>query len=246
MRSVARALFTLSVDDGHPSDLRMADLLTRHGIAATFYIPVRNREGFAVMTPAQIRCLSEQFEIGSHTLDHCFLKKMAVDDAHFQIVEGKRMLENIIGQPVPGFCYPGGKYGARELNLVHTAGFRYARTTMNLCLDGGDNPYEMPTTCQFYPHHRPVYLRNYLRSGRWKERSELLALAMQEKDWLARIAAMFEHACANNGVFHLWAHSRDLDNIDGWPKLDRFLAQVAATLPAAQRISNGQLAAMIY
>jgi len=43
-------VFSLSVDDGHPLDLRIADRLVRHGLRASFYLPIRNAEGAPVMT----------------------------------------------------------------------------------------------------------------------------------------------------------------------------------------------------
>lgn len=237
-------LFTCSIDDGDPLDMRIADLLQRHGIAATFYIPVRNREGFAVLAADRIRELGQAFEIGSHTLDHCFLKSMNIEDASYQIIEGKQRLEDMLGRPVAGFCYPGGKYGWRDTELVRSAGFRYARTTMNLCLDTGNNPYEMPTTCQYYPHSRSVYLRNFARAGHWNQRTEILRLALRNENWIERINAMFDYACESGGVFHLWGHSRDIDQLDAWDQMDAFLARVAGRLPKAQRVDNGQLAAL--
>ena len=35
---------TISVDDGHPTDFKSAELLARYGLKATFYIPARNPE----------------------------------------------------------------------------------------------------------------------------------------------------------------------------------------------------------
>ncbi len=240
------ALFTCSIDDGHPADLRMAELLNRHGIAATFYIPVRNREGYKVLPGAEQRQLDQRFELGSHTLDHCFLKSLPADDAHYQIVEGKRRLEDTLGHEVAGFCYPGGKFGERDLQMVKSAGFRYARTTANLHPGPGQDAWRMPTTCQFYPHARNVYVRNFASQGEWGERRALLRLALKHEDWLDRIHAMFDHVCQNEGVFHLWAHSRDIDQLQAWDQLSSFLAHVAGRLPPAQRVENGQLAQMSY
>ena len=49
-------MVTISVDDGHPSDRRAADLLDDLGYAATFYVPARNSER-PVMVARDIRCL---------------------------------------------------------------------------------------------------------------------------------------------------------------------------------------------
>jgi peptidoglycan/xylan/chitin deacetylase (PgdA/CDA1 family) len=240
------AAFICSIDDGHPSDLRMADLLDKHGLNATFFIPVRNREGAPVMPAQQIRELAQRFEIGSHTYDHCFLKGVRIEEAHFQITEGKSRLEDMLGHRVDGFCYPGGKYGPEHADMVQSAGFRYARTTMNLCFDAGGSPYEMPTTVQFYPHDRSVYLRNFAKSGHWLRRGDGLRLAMWHKDWIARLYSLFNHACDRGGVFHLWGHSKDVDELGAWEQLDRFLAHVAGRVAVRDRLDNGKLAAMYF
>lgn len=238
--------FTCSIDDGHPSDLKMADLLSKHGLNATFYVPIRNREGPAVMPAKDIRDLGHRFEIGSHTYDHCFLKSVAITEAHYQITEGKKQLEDILGRKVSGFCYPGGKYRPGDADMVKAAGFRYARTTMNLCFDTGDKPFEIPTTVQFYPHDRNVYLRNYARFGKWLERRNGLRLAVQHKNWIDRLHAMFEHAVKHGGSFHLWGHSKDIDELDAWADMDRFLAHVASRVAPQNRLSNEQLAARYF
>jgi peptidoglycan/xylan/chitin deacetylase (PgdA/CDA1 family) len=239
-------IFTFSIDDGHPLDMKMAEMLERHGLKATFFIPVRNQEGQPVLDKQALRQLASRFEIGSHTRDHCFLKDVDIAESHHQITEGKKQLEDLLGAPVEGFCYPGGKYRRADAAMVQSAGFRYARTTMNLCFDTGDNPYEMPTTFQFYPHERSVYLRNFARGGHWGQRREALRLALQNKDWIGRLRALFHHACDHGGVFHLWAHSNDIDALQAWDQLDTFLAEVASNVPPSGRLDNGRLAAISF
>jgi hypothetical protein len=238
--------FTCSVDDGHPSDMKMAELFDRHGLTASFYIPVKNREGMPVMSAAQMRELSACFEIGSHTLDHCYLANISPPQARYQILEGKQRLENILGKSVSGFCYPGGKYRQKHIALVKQAGFSYARTTTNLCFDAGTNRFEMPTTCQFYPHAKSVYLRNFIRGGQWHRRQSGLYAALSAGNWLDRMYALFEHARKTEAVFHLWMHSHNIDDWNIWSELDAFLAHVASHVSPDQRISNGQLAARVF
>ncbi|HYD78481.1 MAG TPA: polysaccharide deacetylase family protein [Paucimonas sp.] len=240
------AVFSCSIDDGHPSDMRAAELLAKHGLNATFYIPIKNREGLDVLCSQAIRQLGEQFEIGSHTLDHRFLKDVRLPEARYQICEGKSRLEDLIGRQVHGFCYPGGKYRPEHIELVAAAGFSYARTTLNLCFDIGSRPFEMPTTVQFYPHERDVYLRNFVRGGSWTRRQDGLRLALRHANWLARLYALFDHSFEHNGVFHLWGHSRDIDRFEAWDEFDRFLAYVAAHMPRRNCVSNAELAARSF
>lgn len=237
------SVFTCSIDDGHPSDMKTADLLHKHGLNGTFFIPIRNCEGDAVISDAQIRELGRRFEVGSHTYDHRYLKKVDIWQAYHQIADGKRRLEDLLGIRVNGFCYPGGRYSRRDVELVKACGFGYARTTMNLCFDAGSRPFEMPTTLQFYPHDRAVYIRNFAGSGYWHRRIEGLRLAMAHENWIQRMYAMFDHACRHGGTFHLWGHSKQIDELNAWHDLDAFFRHVASRIPAPDRLNNEQLAA---
>lgn len=234
--------FVFTIDDGHPLDLKTADLLNKHGLSATFFIPIRNCEGDAVMEAPDIRHLAQRFEVGSHTLDHRYLKSVDVWRAYHQVNDGKKRLEDVIGIAVNGFCYPGGRYRKRDVELVRACGFTYARTTMNLRFDAGNRPFEMPTTIQFYPHDPAVYVRNFIASGNRLQRLSGLRLALAHSDWIRRIYALFDHACATGGVFHLWAHSKQIEQLAAWPALDAFLAHVGQSIPRRDCLTNEQLA----
>ncbi len=232
---------TLSVDDGHPLDLRTAALLARHGLRATFYLPLSNCEGPPVMNGAQARALAQGFELGSHTLSHCFLAAVDERRAWHEISQGKRALEDCIGLPVHGFCYPGGRYRPLHVRQVQAAGLRYARTTQNLRIDAGLKPFEMPTSAQFYPHARDVWLRNFLSQRDWHRRTPALLAMLREADWLVRLHRLLALADARGGLFHLWWHSLDIERLGLWGALDHFLAGIAARVPPQRRVSNGEV-----
>ena len=238
-------VFVCSIDDGHPADLKTADLLARHGLAGTFFVPVRNCEGDRVMSAAEIRQLAHRFEIGSHTHDHRYLKTVDVWRAYHQINDGKKALEDMLGVPVNGFCYPGGRYRRRDVELVRACRFTYARTTMNLRFDAGGRHFEMPTTIQFYPHVRAVYFRNFIAAGSQARRMDGLRLAMLHDDWVARLYALFDHACATGGVFHLWGHSKQFEELGIWRTLDAFFAHVAQRVPRSECLTNEALATRV-
>jgi len=235
-------IFSCSVDDGHPADMRLAQYLARHGINATFYLPIQNVEGEPVLQGAQVRELAQGFEIGSHTHDHRFLDRLDDGRARFQIEHGKSALEYILGRPVAGFCYPGGKYRPAHVHMVRAAGFRYARTTSNLHLSVGPSRFELATSCQFYPHGRAVYLRNFIRGGHWLRRAPLLLDSLEQRTWQGRLHAMLDNALARDGVFHLWLHSIDIERLAAWEALDGLLRHVADAVPADRRWTNARLA----
>src|SRR4029077_18107218 len=96
------AYITTSWDDGHPLDLRIADMLAKYGLDGTFYVP-RGAEN-DTMALDQIRKLSCAFEIGAHTLDHVVLTRATEEEAWRQIGGSKSWLEDVTGLPCLMFC----------------------------------------------------------------------------------------------------------------------------------------------
>jgi peptidoglycan/xylan/chitin deacetylase (PgdA/CDA1 family) len=235
--------FSMSVDDGHPLDLRMADLLQSHEIKATFYLPITNQEGAPVLSPTNMRELARSFEVGSHTRSHRFLNTLHGAEAWREIVDGKQQLQDQLGEKVEGFCYPGGRYSHLHKLQVRSAGFRYARTTQNLRIDLAFPLYEMPTTAQFYPHTRSVFFRNFISQRHWRKRSAALSVSLASDDWLIRLQTLLDLAIEQHGVFHLWCHSVDIEKLQLWSQLDDFLSRVTRQIGKDQRVHNRDLIA---
>jgi len=235
--------FSMSVDDGHPLDLRMADLLQSYEIKATFYLPITNQEGAPVLSPTNMRELARSFEVGSHTRSHRFLNTLHGAEAWREIIDGKQQLQDQIGEEVEGFCYPGGRYHHLHKLQVRSAGFRYARTTQNLRIDLEFPLYEMPTTAQFYPHTRSVFFRNFISQRHWRKRSEALSVSLASEDWLIRLQTLLDLAIEQRGVFHLWCHSIDIEKLQLWGQLNEFLSRVTRQIGKDQRVYNRDLIA---
>src|SRR5439155_1135405 len=144
---------TTSWDDGHPMDLRVAELLTRYGLPGTFYVPLSNSR--PTLSTAEIRGLSQQFEIGAHTVNHVRLTALADSEAQEQVTDSKKQLEDILGKPCSIFCFPGGSYSKIHFRMLREAGFVGARTVKLLSLERPcaiDEIAVIPTTIQAYPH----------------------------------------------------------------------------------------------
>ena len=121
---------TTSWDDGHPMDLRVAELLTRYGLPGTFYVPLSNSR--PTLSTAEIRGLSQQFEIGAHTVNHVRLTALADSEAQEQVTDSKKQLEDILGKPCSIFCFPGGSLDARGAISV-TERAAYIGGVFHLC-----------------------------------------------------------------------------------------------------------------
>ena len=110
---------TTSWDDGNPSDLRVAELLIKHGLRGTFYVPMTAETG--TMTATQIRELSSAFEIGGHTIHHVALTQLTKEGAWREIAGSKSLLEDTIGRPCRMFCPPTGAYSRLHLDMIRSA-----------------------------------------------------------------------------------------------------------------------------
>jgi peptidoglycan/xylan/chitin deacetylase (PgdA/CDA1 family) len=236
-----KAYITTSWDDGHPLDLRVADLLTKYGLRGTFYVPLASEH--VTMTPAQVRQLSCAFEIGAHTLHHIELTRASQQQAGQEIVGGKSWIEDSTGQPCRLFCPPKGKYADRHLHLIRQAGYVGLRTVELLSLDYPRlraGLLVLPTTVQAYPHGLFTYARNVIRRGVFQNFWQCIAHG-RTPDWARLAEPLLERAQALGGVFHLWGHSWELQQSGQWQRLEevlRFLSQFTGGPPS---LTNGEL-----
>jgi peptidoglycan/xylan/chitin deacetylase (PgdA/CDA1 family) len=213
---------TTSWDDGHVLDVRMAELLSRHGLPGTFYVAPRNCE----LRPAErlgeeaTRQLAGDFEIGGHTLYHLRLGHLPADEAEREVVTGKQALEQTIGAPVTSFCYPGGVYGPEHPPMVARAGFTTART-VERWVSHATPLFETATTMHGYRHlvDGPPILRFAGGDPRLAARLYL--------NWDELAIRLFDRVMAEGGVYHLWGHSWEIDANGDWGRLDRVMAHIA-------------------
>lgn len=235
-------IFVSSWDDGHSMDVKLAEMLSRHGMKGTFYTPIRNREGREVMSHIQMRLLDHSgFEVASHTQDHAYLKNLDGDEVKQQIRDGKLHLEDILGHEVGGFCYPGGKWNARIRREVVEAGFLHARTISNLWLKPNPDVFSLPTTVQFYPHSARVLLSNFVKDGHYPSRIAALKVLFRGNDWLAAMKDLARQHAESESVFHIWGHSWEVEYLDLWQPLDELLGFIGSLNP--QKMTVSELAA---
>jgi peptidoglycan/xylan/chitin deacetylase (PgdA/CDA1 family) len=87
-----------------------------------------------MMTHAQVRELRRHgMSIGAHTMTHPILTTLSRDEAYREIAEGRRELEEILGERVKTFAYPNGKphrdYDTSHVGIVRELGFDAAVST---------------------------------------------------------------------------------------------------------------------
>jgi peptidoglycan-N-acetylglucosamine deacetylase len=232
---------TTSWDDGHPLDFRVAELLTKYGLRGTFYVPMKAKN--ETMTAAQIRELSQAFEIGGHTLHHVVLTRTPELQAWQEIDGAKSWLENSTGMPCLMFCPPEGKYSRQHVEMVRRAGYLGLRSVELSSLDfprwksGG---MLLPTTIQAYPHRPFALAKNAIKRMAFSNLWRFIAHG-SSTEWPAQARSLLRQALKCGGVFHLWGHSWELQETGQWQRLDealRFMGEVAGQAPA---LTNGQI-----
>lgn len=103
----------ISIDDGCASDVRIADLCKKYEIECIFYWPVEWRslayeKGYEPLTILEAYKISQDFEVGSHTVTHRHLTDLSEHDAQVEIADSKFMLEALFNQKITKFCPPRG------------------------------------------------------------------------------------------------------------------------------------------
>jgi len=122
----------LTFDDGYADFYTAAlPILASHEFTGVSYV-VSNFIGKPrYMTASQVMAAADAgIEIGSHTVGHVDLTGQPPGWLSYQLSVSKKSLESLLGRPVVSFCYPFGRFGAREMAAVAAAGYLDATTTV--------------------------------------------------------------------------------------------------------------------
>jgi peptidoglycan/xylan/chitin deacetylase (PgdA/CDA1 family) len=216
--------------------VRLARILKEHGLKATFYVAPENQE-FAkqdLLSFPEIRDLSQDFEIGAHSMTHRRLPTIPEQEAAREIIESKAVLEQVIGKEIKVFCYPGGAYTKLHMQLVKDAGYRYARTVARHAFTVAD-PYAAGTSLHVYNHRFGFDLWRTARFAKFQPRKVLRCL-----EWDALAKAMFDQVVREGGIYHIWGHSWEIDEHDDWERLENVFRYVSANSKVSY-VTNGEL-----
>lgn len=218
-------LVTTSWDDGDCADLKLAELLGSKGIHGTFYIPINYRK--KPLGHAELRTLaSEGFEIGAHGWSHKHLWGLQPEELGQEVRPCKEVLEDILGKQVEMFCYPRGRYDLNAVRALQQAGYRGARTVRMLAIQPTFNPFEMPTTLQVFPHAPFTYLKNAARSRSLESLQSCFAHMARLGNWVELGKRLFDSVLEDGGVWHLYGHSWEIEQLGLWSGLRELLEYV--------------------
>ena len=218
---MSKLVVTTSWDDGHVDDVRLATLLKKYGLQGTFYIAPRDHHIAPQnrLTPEQTRELSQDFEIGAHTMTHPLFSEISDAQVRAEMAESKTYLEKTIGRPVVSFCYPSGNFNTRHEKIVEEEGFILARTVRRFVTQPLETPFALDTTLHTYRH--------------WSDLFPILGAVGPFKflscylNWDQLAITLFDRALFTGGVFHLWGHSWEIDAHRDWDRLERVFAHIS-------------------
>lgn len=218
-----RPIVTTSWDDGHPSDLKLAELLFKYGARGTFYVPAHYGDQ-PILKPSEIRHLDEMgMEIGSHTMSHPVMTQITPAAAAMELQDSKKYLEDILGKQIYSFCYPKGRFNRLVRSKVMEAGYSLARTTVAFKTDLEFDPFSMPVSYQFHPHDRFTHVRHALKEGNLSGLFNWCSRWGFEVDMMALTNKLSRYINVHGGVLHFWGHSWEIDQGGLWSVLEDVL-----------------------
>ncbi len=220
-------IVTTSWDDGDRHDLRLAEILRSRKIRGTFYVPITPYLGRPALGHVELRALStEGFEIGAHGFSHKHLWKLSPEELAKEISPCKPILEDILGTEVRMFCYPRGRYDSNVVRTLKEAGYWGARTVRMLATQLEFKPFEIPTTVQITTHRKFSYVKNLARARKIEGLHIFLAHMTRLDNWLELAKRLFDSVLLNGGIWHLYGHSWEIDDLGLWEELEQILDYV--------------------
>jgi len=200
-------VLTLSYDDGVVQDIRLIDIMNKHGIKGTFninsalYRPedvVREKYyGRLKLSEAKELFKNSPHEVAVHAYTHPFLEKMKTDEVLVEILEDRKAIERDYGVIARGMAYPFGTYSDAVVDALQKCGICYSRTVKSTENFGfPENWLTLHPTC----HHNC---------------KNLMTLAKKFVEENSRYPS-------DNWMFYLWGHSYEFDNNDNWNVIEEF------------------------
>jgi len=153
-----KGLYCITFDDGYKSVGDLAyPILADRGIPATIFVvagavgktnawdvEIGDRVEKMLSASELIEMSENGIEIGAHTMSHAHLPQLNDAELHKEILDSKKVLEDMLGKTVAGFCYPYGEWDARVRDVVIEAGFEYAVSTNRGTINSHADKFALP------------------------------------------------------------------------------------------------------
>jgi len=146
--SLPRNPVILTFDDGRLGVYQNAfPILKRNGQKAILFLISREVgrvvKGYLDWSMVREMQNTGLITFGSHTVHHAVLPLLTTQSAMMELSYSKMVIQRNTGRRCDYFCYPHGKYDARDARLVGLAGYHAATTEIPGWSRVTDNPYEL-------------------------------------------------------------------------------------------------------
>ena len=203
-------VITLSYDDGVVQDIRLVEILNRHGIKATFNIntglytpedqPSTSLYRRMTLSESQALYTDSGHELAVHGYTHPFMNRLSSPALVNELMEDRRNIAAQYGMLARGLAYPYNAYSAEVLEAARVCGICYGRTVQDTCnFWFPENWLTWHPTCH---HNNP----------RFTELTEEFVGCTVP--W---------HECR---LFYVWGHSYEFDEKDNWEVIEQFAQTV--------------------
>ena len=121
----------LSFDDGYRNMYEIVlPLLLARDMQATFFLyPAKFNTPTGLTTEMVAELADKGMEIGSHTYSHQDLTKISAVSLEKELLDSKKILEEITKKPIDFLCYPSGRFNEQVIAESKKAGYLGAVTT---------------------------------------------------------------------------------------------------------------------
>ena len=203
---------TFSFDDGVTQDKRLAELLNKYGLKATFNINSSllglkggwdvngKRVNHTKVSPLEVKEIYKGHEVAVHTLTHPNLTGEVDDTVEYQVEEDRKHLSRLVGYEVQGMAYPcGGVNNDDRVAAVikERTGVLYARTIASTyAFDLPKNMHRLDSTVH-----------------------------IGEADKMFELAEQFIALKTDKPqIFYIWGHAYEFDMFDHmqWERFEEF------------------------
>jgi hypothetical protein len=98
--------------------------------------------------------------------------------------------------------------------------------------------FEMPTTLQAFPHPPVNYLKNLGKRHDLPGLARYFSRYSQSKNWVEMGKRMFDDVVRSGGIWHIYGHSWELDDLGLWDQVNELFRYVSDR-PEVKYLTNG-------
>ena len=210
---------SFSWDDGSIYDIKLANLMLTYDIKAMFFIPTRNWEQPYIEKKEIKELFDMGMEIGGHTTSHNYLTAIEKENIGNEIKDNKYYLEDIIGNGIDIFCYPGGFYDENIENIVKRY-YKRARSAKTMRFNIQDS-FTVDTSLHFYNRGIKSIVKNTLQNDKKEFFTILKSFNFDTFEYYKQIALSLDKNKDYN--MHIWGHGWEIEQYNLWQKLEDFI-----------------------